>query len=1174
MGNSAQQWRMAIGTFGGGQKNQTFYSSFVKSLKQLALRLRLIKLLLVRAGVEQNPGPPTNDKSEVTKEMYELGCKIKACDQQTELKEQADLMCQLGQEYIKSATTSEIWYEHYVWSCALYNAAKCRIKKLIKKQTDGTNTALEDDLEHTDKQLQLIENNFVKKCRAANSKLSTEASTQKYTNTLENIRVYSNATVNDIIEKYMVVDDVTTEMKDEDEDNTIKYSKVFYNGLTQQLLDFYKSIIHDCISVLGHPDCKFAFLALGSISRKEVTAYSDIEWAILFDPLDKPVDQIKTQLRMIAYYMHLKVLNLGETLLNCLDIPVLTDYNKHLPRDMKDNDFYDKATTRGISFDGTQPWASKTAIGRKTGVDPNKPSRLELIMTVDEMSKFQLTDESIKEGYHLSDVLMTSTLITGEFALWNEYNEIVHSILSSPSKTNPDITIGRERALRTLEKDLKKYSENPLSSESFTQKMHTKHDIYRFATITINILKLMHGCTSFAPLDVLEELRGKGILTEGAAKDLQIMVCSVINLRHMVYGRYKQQKEFISFLPRDSQDDETTEVMPVRSFTAILRFFNTFIPWCEFLKSNLNVSGIWAYRERYREGNNEVKAQLYENIFFFDRALHSYKTELKTLQSQDAGEQEWKIASIKTAIGSLYISQGNYSDALSYYKDILKVCRKINDENWVSGSLNNIGLVYNKMGDLTEALEYHQECLTMLRLIHKDSPHPDVAMSLNNIGLVYKDMGNLTKALEYHQESLKMKKQIHKDSPHPNVASSLNNIGNVYSKMGDLTKALEYHQESLTMYRLIYKDSPHPNVASSLGNIGNVYTNMGDLTKALEYHQESLTMYRLIYKDSPHPNVASSLGNIGNVYKNMGDLTKALEYHQECLTMLRLIHKDSPHPDVASSLGNIDSPHPNVALSLNNIGNVYSKMGDLTKALEYHQESLTMYRLIYKDSPHPNVAGSLGNIGNVYTNMGDLTKALEYHQESLTMYRLIYKDSPHPNLASSLGNIGNVYKNMGDLTKTLEYHQECLTMQRLIHKDSPHPAVASSLGNISLVYKNMGDLTKALEYHQECLTMLRLIHKDSPHPDVASSLGNIGLVYNDMGDLTKALEYHQECLTMLRLIYKDSPHPDVASSLNNIGLVYKNMGDLTKALEYQHKGLRMYRLIHKDNPHPSVATVL
>ncbi|CAH1790375.1 unnamed protein product [Owenia fusiformis] len=950
---------MATGAFGRGQKNEAFRSlPIMKSPRQLALMLRLIKVLLVRAGVEENPGPLTNEKSEVTKEMYELGCKIKACDQQTELKEQADLMCQLGQEYIKSAETSDIWYEHYVWSCALYNAAKCRIKKLIRKETDDSNPDLADDLEprmkkrrlhpsleHIDEQLQVLESNFVKKCRAANhGELSTKAATQKYTDTLENIREYSNTTVNDIIEKYMVVDDVTTEMKNEDEDNTIKHSKVFYNGLTQQLLDFYESIINDCFSVLGYPDCKYAFIALGSISRKEVTAYSDLEWAILFDPLGKPVDHIRIQLLMMAYYMHLKVLNLGETLINCLDIPVLSDFNKQLPPDMKDNDFFDKVTTGGVAFDGTLPHASKTPIGRKSRVDPNKPPKLELIMTIDEMSKFQFTDESLKEGYHLSDVLMTSTLITGEFALWEQYNDKVHFILSSPSETNPDITVGRERAVRILEEDLRKYSEKPLSPESFTQKMRTKHDIYRFATITINILKLMHGCKSFAPLDILEELRENGILTEGATQDLQIMVCSVINLRHLVYGRYKQQKEFISFLPSDNQVDDDAIVMPVRSFTAILRFFNTFMPWCEFLKTNLNVSGTWAYSKRYIEESNKVKAHLYKNIFFFKRALHAYKTELQKLQSLDTGEKEGEIASTHTAIGLLYQSQGFYSDALLHHNDSLKIIRKTDDKNGVYGSLNNIGLAYRKMGDLTKALECQRDSLAIKRLIHKDNPHPEIAGSLDNIGLVYRNMGDLTKALESHQECLTIRRLIHKDSPHPDVAGSLDNIALVYRNMGDLTKALAGHQESLTLRRLIYKDSPHPDVASSLDNIGLVYTDMGDLTKALESHQKSLTMRRLIHKDSPHPDVASSLNNIGNVYGNMGDLNKALEYHQEGLAMKRLMHKNTPNPDIATSMMNIGITH--------------QLMGEQTEALSYYLESLSLARQYGGDS-HPHYKRAL-----------------------------------------------------------------------------------------------------------------------------------------------------------------------------------------------------------------------
>ena len=153
----------------------------------------------------------------------------------------------------------------------------------------------------------------------------------------------------------------------------------------------------ECESRIGQPPCGYAIIALGSVARVEATPFSDLEFVILYS--DPTIGDKISYFRVLTHFLHLKVINLGETILPSLGIEELNNFQSSDPNGIW---FYDSETPRGISFDGAMPWASKTPLGRMA--TKNKPA-LELIRTPEQMAEFQDEEFALKEGYHLGKVI-------------------------------------------------------------------------------------------------------------------------------------------------------------------------------------------------------------------------------------------------------------------------------------------------------------------------------------------------------------------------------------------------------------------------------------------------------------------------------------------------------------------------------------------------------------------------------------------------------------------------------------------------------------------------------------------------------------------------------------------------------------------------------------------------
>eukprot|EP00058_Branchiostoma_floridae_P016556 XP_002602044.1 hypothetical protein BRAFLDRAFT_94455 [Branchiostoma floridae] len=1024
---------------------------------------------------------------------------------------EAECLCRLGDVYVERGKRTGEGMK-FTQAAALYNASMPR--------TDGDKQNMVERLQETERQ-------FLRNTCNLDCEPCPYSSALDHIKELDNIRARVKSQLDTIHQEhnpyqYDEDDPVVREVE-------IKRAEAIKNLLkkiTADRQEFIQVLTDECLAKLGPPPCKYAFIGLGSQATELVTPYSDLEFAILIEE-GKDDDDTRRYFLNLTHYLHLKVINLGETILPAMAIPSLNDF---LSEDPEKDWFFDSVTPRGFAFDGFMPWASKTPFGRDKTRNKDPVS---LIQTPDKLAEYQYLHIALAEGYHLSDILRRVTYLTGDESLVDEYTDRANRSVDRSAD------LARLSALLVLRDNIQQLA----NVEPTGQLLDVKKEIYRFPSVALDVLSICCGITIPSAWRMIEKLHKGQRISQEDAHHLTVLTSISAELRLRTYIANGGQKDRLSPLTEmktqlDKDDVDDTFVQSVFYITdskILFRYYYTAIP----LKTCI-IDTVAKESQRTKIFQNAIfdnstltRGRIAQQLFHLDASLRQFEAAL-----EEAG-----------------------SDAKKQFEIIFQ-----------------LGMVSQKRGEVEKGMGFYRQALTVAKTVYGErNVHPDIASLLGNIGSCWSKLGDQIEALNYLEQSLEMTKAIYGETKaHPDIAGLLDKIGLCWSKLGDQRKAIRYHKLSIKMEKAVYGETAeHSNIAASLNNIGSCWRYLGNQRKAIRYHEQSLKMKKAIYGETTaHPDIAASLNNIANCWGDLGDLRKATRYNEQSMKMWKTIHDTE---DEESYLGEA-TPHPDIAASLNNIGSCWGDLGDKRKALKYYEQSLKMKKAIYGETtPHPDIAASLNNIGSCWGDLGDKRKALKYYEQSLKMKKAIYGETtPHPLIASSFNNIGSCWGDLGDKRKAIKYHEQSLKMRKVIYGETTaHPLIASSFNNIGSCWGDLGDKRKAIKYHEQSLEMRKVVYGETTaHPDVAMSLNNIGLCCHELGEQGKALSYFEQSEKMRKAIYGDTtPHPDIASSLHNIGACWNKLGNQSKALSYFEQSVKMMKAIYGPE-HPEVVQTL
>ncbi|XP_035673150.1 uncharacterized protein LOC118413728 [Branchiostoma floridae] len=820
---------------------------------------------------------------------------------------EAECLSRLGDVYVQRGKTTKEGRK-FTQAAALYNAAMARKA---------------EDKHSVTKRLQEIEQLFLDCTANVESKHVPPDLAIGHKKRLEEMRTRAKSQLEAIDQQH------NPYQYDEDDPVMITVEaeraeavKALFKNIAKDRQSFIQELVDECIATLGPPPCKYAFMGLGSQATELVTPYSDLEFAILIEE-GKDNDDTRRYYLNLTHYLHLKVINLRETILPAMAIPSLNDF---LSEDPEKDWFFDSVTPRGFSFDGFMPWASKTPFGRN---QTKKKPPVSLIQTPAEMAKFQLLHVSVAEGYHLSDILRRVVFLTGEEALVTTYVRKINEIVTDDLLSQ---LLPRLSAIQLLWENREQLS----SHEPTGQLLNVKKDIYRFPGIAIEVLALCCQITLASAWKIIDKLKETERIEEENATHLTVLTSISAELRLRTYLNNGGQQDNMSPLAQMKYHSKLQEVsgntlrsvFHIPDVQVLFRYYCRAIPLKKCIPRSLQVQPKCVLKTTIFDSSHECRGRISKELYLYDRAKHYLEAALK-----NACSDKIKRAKILQELGNVLPFYGDITEGIRLNEEALRLRRKIYGTVHanIARSLYNLGVSWSNYGDHKQAISYFEESLTMSKTVHgENTAHPDIAGTLNILGLSWSRLCDHKKAIHYCELSLSVMKTIFGENmPHPDIAASLNNLGLSWMNLGHHKKALHYYEQSLSIRKTIYGDNTaHPGIALSLNNLGSSWTHLGDHKKAVRYYEQSLLIRKIIYgENTPHPYIAASLNNLGMSWKNLGDHKKAIRYHEQSLSMTKAIYGEA-------------TTHPDIAQSLDNLGWCWSDLGDHKKAISYFEQSL------------------------------------------------------------------------------------------------------------------------------------------------------------------------------------------------------------------------------------------
>ncbi len=293
-------------------------------------------------------------------------------------------------------------------------------------------------------------------------------------------------------------------------------------------------------------------------------------------------------------------------------------------------------------------------------------------------------------------------------------------------------------------------------------------------------------------------------------------------------------------------------------------------------------------------GNLIMEATLMRNLgvaYYMNNRLDSAETILiGALDIARETTDQSIIAGVYVALGNLYNVESKYDKAIENYNMALPIYEKIGRKDRVATIKSNIGALYNSRGNYRQAEKY------LLEARNAAIDNDDLALQskvAQNLSNMYFALSQSENCYKYANEAVQLTRQIGDDYNEVLALTSLSGACHMHLK--DNSSAMRYAQEALIKAKKI--DMPNL-ISASLRNITYAYYRMGDYSQAKNSALECIA----ITDSTDLSQLIAMNSSLLKIYINTGEKKMAEETFDK---IYNLMTKQSDE-DISYALGEME----------------------------------------------------------------------------------------------------------------------------------------------------------------------------------------------------------------------------------------------------------------------------
>ena len=666
----------------------------------------------------------------------------------------------------------------------------------------------------------------------------------------------------------------------------IKDMKLLQTKIADDYIKIMRNVASFCEEVMGESTIKFALAGMGSLARNEITPYSDFENIILLEnskTANAENDCSEEQLNRFRWFsviIQIILINLQETIIPSIAIFSLNDESSKLG-----NWFYDSFTTRGISFDGMMPHACKFPLGRQKPTK-DKPWKTELIKPVDEMLKYLSSENALKNGYHLSNILTKTCFVYKNKEVFDEFQAKIFDKLENDLSSD----IARDEIKKQVVEDLDNFATRPMITKLHSQKkLNVKRAVYRSVTLFILALGRIHNIRASSCFDIVSKLAKKQIISKYAKHKLMYAVAIACEIRLRWYMQHHTQCDDI-IVDSEQEPSAIAQLLQIVGKSSTLSYFQiAYALQCDisrrlklskhhfYSSPNLFNSSLGFYFEdkdhlsKFLSLENE-QVTLKTRFYNFDDCLKYLNPKTNTQIV------ELKIYPIHYSrefrkLGEKLLEFGCYDDslecfryaALEHHKTIKNFPNDAYQETLTNDMIRNnkfLGDVYMQMAKICQhigkpketlqcslkAIEIYQ--IMMLDSVMSNFSNSEKAALFRGIGCCFLFSSKPHEALDYFTKSLQLLESISKiDNCDNKIADIKFLIGRCLLEMKEPEAALAFFERAIQIKKKLLPGEITIDIAEIYFCIRYCLIEMQKPSDAITQFQKALCLAETKYVD-------------------------------------------------------------------------------------------------------------------------------------------------------------------------------------------------------------------------------------------------------------------------------------------------------------------------------------